>query len=98
MSGGTENKETAAKHSVVIEDRSRIKINCVDDVESFNEEKAVVYTSMGVMVITGYNFKVSRLNVDDGRLEIEGEIDKLEYTEAPDNRDGGGGFFGRLFR
>lgn len=98
MSGGNENKETTAKHSVVIEDRSRIKINCVDDVESFNEEKAVVYTSMGVMVITGYNFKVSRLNVDDGRLEIEGEIDKLEYTEAPDSRDGGGGFFGRLFR
>ena len=98
MSGGNENKETAAKHSVVIEDRSRIKINCVDDVESFNEEKAVVYTSMGVMVITGYNFKVSRLNVDDGRLEIEGEIDKLEYTEAPESRDVGGGFFGRLFR
>ena len=96
MSGGTENKET--KHSVVIEDRSRVKINCVDDVESFNEEKAVVYTSMGVMIITGYNFKVSRLNVDDGRLEIEGEIDKIEYTEAPDSRDSGGGFFGRLFR
>ena len=98
MSGGNENKETAAKHSVVIEDRSRVKINCVDDVESFNEEKAVVYTSMGVMIITGYNFKVSRLNVDDGRLEIEGEIDKIEYTEAPDSRDSSGGFFGRLFR
>ncbi len=98
MSSGTENREAAAKHSVVIEDRSRIKINCVDDVESFNEEKAVVYTSMGVMIITGYNFKVSRLNVDDGRLEIEGEIDKLEYTEAADSRENSGGFFGRLFK
>lgn len=93
-----ENRETGAKHTVVIEDRSRIKINCVEDVESFNEEKVVVYTSMGIMIITGYNFKVSRLNVEDGQLVIDGEIDKLEYTEATGPAETGGGFFGRLFK
>ena len=34
------------KHTVTIENRERIVINCVDDVESFNEEKVVVYTGM----------------------------------------------------
>ncbi len=93
-----ENREAGAKHTVVIEDRSRIKINCVEDVESFNEEKVVVYTSMGIMIINGYNFKVSRLNVEDGQLVIDGEIDKLEYTEAAGPAETGGGFFGRLFK
>ena len=93
-----ENKESGVKHTVVIEDRSRIKINCVEDVESFNEEKVVVYTAMGVMIITGYNFKVSRLNVDDGQLVIDGEIDKVEYMEAAAVQETDGGFFGRLFK
>lgn len=93
-----ENKETGAKHCVVIENRSRIKINCVEDVESFNEEKVVVYTALGVMIVSGYNFKVSRLNVDDGQLVIDGEIDKIEYMESVSGAETGGGFFGRLFK
>lgn len=94
-----ENTEKTSKHSVLIEDRCRIKINCVEDVESFNEEKVVVYTAMGVMIISGYNFKVSKLNVDDGQLIIDGEIDKVEYMEVvhDDPRDNSG-FFGKLFK
>lgn len=91
--------ENSAKHSVLIENRSRIKINCVEDVESFNEEKVVVYTAMGAMIVTGYDFKVSKLNVDDGQLIIDGEIDKVEYVEdAGNDRGESGGFLGRLFR
>lgn len=94
-----ENTEKTNKHSVLIEDRCRIKINCVEDVESFNEEKVVVYTALGVMIICGYNFKVSRLNVDDGQLIIEGEIDKVEYMEVVDeDRGDSSGFFGKLFK
>ncbi len=92
-----ENSET--KHTVLIENRNRIKINCVEDVESFNEEKVVVYTSMGVMVVTGFDFKVSRLSVEDGQLVIDGEVDKVEYMEeARDDRGGSSGLLGRLFR
>lgn len=88
-----------SKHTVLVENRSRIKINCVEDVESFNEEKVVVYTSMGVMVITGFDFKVSRLSVDDGQLVIDGEVDNIGYMEAAkEERGESGGFLGRLFR
>ena len=52
------------KHTVTIENRERIVINCVDDVESFNEEKVVVYTGMGVMIVSGYNFTVSYTHLD----------------------------------
>jgi sporulation protein YabP len=87
-----ENNESMGRHTVTIEDRKRIKINCVEDVESFNEEKVVVYTSMGVMIVSGFDFKVNRLSVEDGQLIIDGEV-------VADNDDrGGSGFFGKLFR
>ena len=85
-----ENNESMGRHTVTIEDRKRIKINCVEDVESFNEEKVVV---------SGFDFKVNRLSVEDGQLIIDGEVDKVEYMEVADNDDrGGSGFFGKLFR
>ena len=94
-----ENNESMGRHTVTIEDRKRIKINCVEDVERFNEEKVVVYTSMGVMIVSGFDFKVNRLSVEDGQLIIDGEVDKVEYMEVADNDDrGGSGFFGKLFR
>lgn len=93
-----DNHEGTGKHTVTIEDRQRIKVNCVEDVESFNEEKVVVYTTLGVMIINGYNFKVSRLNVDDGQLIIDGEVDKVEYMETVSGAEPSGGFFGKLFR
>ena len=50
------------------------------------------------MIVSGYNFKVHCLNVDDGKLIIDGEIDKVEYIEAPGGGGESTGFFGRLFR
>lgn len=99
MDRNNTDRADAKRHTVVIEDRCRIKINCVDDVESFNDEKVVVYTSRGVMIVTGFDFKVSRLSVDDGQLVIDGEVDKVEYMEdMKDNRNDSGGLLGRLFR
>lgn len=90
-------ENTNNMHSVLIENRRRIRINCVEDVESFNEEKVIVYTTAGEMVVSGYDFKVSRLSVEDGELIIEGEIDRVEYAEYTETRSGGG-LFGKLFK
>lgn len=94
-----EKNESIGKHMVTIEDRKKIKITCVEDVESFNEEKVVVYTKLGVMVIVGYDFKISSLNLDNGGLTIDGEVDKVEYMEIVNESDReGASFFGKLFR
>ena len=51
------------------------------------------------MIVSGFDFKVNRLSVEDGQLIIDGEVDKVEYMEVADNDDrGGSGFFGKLFR
>ncbi len=89
--------EETKNHKVILENREKLTISGVDDVESFDEEKVVVITQMGTMTVTGADFRISRLNVDDGQLVIEGEIDEIEYSDTVrDNKSGG--FFGRLFK
>ncbi|MEG2670430.1 MAG: sporulation protein YabP [Oscillospiraceae bacterium] len=90
-------EEITCRHNVTIENRNRIIISEVDDVESFDEEKVVVYTSMGTLTLSGYDFKINKLNVDDGQLIVEGEIFGLEYSDT-ETKDSGKGFFGKLFR
>lgn len=89
--------ETSREHKVIIDNRNVIKIGAVDDIESFDEEKVVVLCSMGTMTITGKDFKMNKLNVDDGQLIVEGEIDEIAYSNTVSDEKGGG-FFGRLFR
>lgn len=84
-------------HKVVLEDRGRLMVSAVEDVESFDEEKIVIVTDMGTMTVIGGDFRISKLNVEDGQLVIEGEIDEIQYSDTM-HSDKGGGFFSRLFR
>ena len=82
--------ENTRTHSVKIDNRKQITVTAVDDVESFDEEKVVILTEMGTMTITGADFRISRLNVDDGQLEIQ-------YSDTV-REENSRGFFGRLFK
>lgn len=90
-------EEANGRHLITMENRNKLTITEVDDVESFDEERVVIYTSMGTLTVTGYEFRISKLNVDDGQLVIEGEVDSIEYTNT-ERADKGGGFFSRLFK
>jgi len=53
----------------------------------------VVITNMGEMTITGAGLKVARLDIQAGEVEIEGQIDGIDYGAVKK-----GGFLSRLFR
>lgn len=89
--------EAMREHKVMIDDRKRLTVSAVDDIESFDEEKVVILCDMGTMTVTGSDFKINRLNVEDGQLVIEGEIDEIQYSDRMTEKSGGG-FFGKLFR
>lgn len=89
--------ENATSHTVTLDNRNRLTVTAVNDIESFDEEKIVVLTEMGTMTVSGADFKINRLNVDDGQLIIDGEVDEIHYSQSTSlNTDRG--FFGRLFR
>ena len=85
------------KHSISMENRERLTITDVDEVESFDDEKVIISTSMGLMTVSGSDFKIHKLNVDDVHLVIEGFIDEIKYSENH-GKNNSGGFFSRIFQ
>ncbi|MBQ7278414.1 MAG: YabP/YqfC family sporulation protein [Clostridia bacterium] len=82
----------AANHEVHIEGQRHARITGVLDVESFHEEEAAVLTEAGVLVLTGEDLKLNRMDPDRGQVMIDGRILSLEYQQ-PQQRHG---LFARL--
>ena len=40
----------------------------------------VLRTSQGTLTVAGAGLNVSHLNLQEGRVEVEGEVDALEYS------------------
>ena len=89
------NSAMSTPHSLVLEDRKRLSISGVTDVESFDEETIALATELGELLIHGYDLHINRIDVESGDLSLEGEIISLTYT---DNQPQSSGFWGRLFR
>ena len=85
----------AAPHHVTLEDRRRLTVSGVEDVERFDESTIVLSTSLGVMTVTGEELHIEKLSLDGGDLQVEGSIDAILYEE---DREPRGGFFSRLLR
>jgi len=84
--------------NLILENREKLSISGVIDVESFNDECVIVETELGGLIIRGEDLHISKLNLDSSELNIEGEIISCEYTDNEGSRSGGLGFFGRIFR
>ena len=83
-------------HCIHMENREVLSITGVKDVGSFNEREIAVFTEAGGMTIEGSGLHITRLDLDDGQIAVEGEICAIEYDDdTPQQR---GSFFSRVFR
>lgn len=82
-------------HAIHIEGRSLTSVTGVKDVASFNEEEVDLITEAGSLTIEGIRLHITKLNLDEGQVVLEGEVVALEYSDAPEAR---GNVFSRLFK
>ena len=82
-------------HKITMENREKMFICGVEDVESFDENEIIIYTTEGMLSIKGSDLHLNHLNTEDGELNIEGNIDALTYSNTELNR---GGFFSKIFK
>lgn len=85
-------------HSILMENRERVTITGVQDVDSFDEASVLFVTDMGYIVLHGMDLHISKLNLEEGQLIVEGEIIGLEYNDHEGLGGKSGGFFKKLFR
>ena len=81
MSTALSGKQEIMQHSVQMERRKHASITGVSDVCSFHETEIVLKVETGLMFITGENLHIGKLLLDDGKLDIEGQIDSLIYEK-----------------
>ena len=86
--------EAARGHVVTLSDRSRLGVTGVEDVDCFNEQIVVLRTALGTLTVAGAGLNLSRLSLEEGCVDIDGEVDSIEYSGGKKS----GGLLGRLFR
>ena len=86
-------KPAVKPHSVSMDDRCRLNVTGVDDVESFDETTIVMNTSQGNLIVRGSGLHIGKISLDVGEIKDEGMITDLNYEEKAHT----GGFWSRLF-
>ena len=87
----------ARPHTLMMEGRVRAKLTGVTAVSCFNEQEVVLETSAGEVALVGEELHIEQLNLEEGQLDVTGEIAAIEYSELAPKKEKRG-LFGRRKR
>ena len=76
-------------HIINIDNREKITITEVVDVESFNEDNVLLTLKSGGLVIKGQNLHMQKLDLAEGSAVITGFVHAALYTEKKDKQEKG---------
>jgi len=82
-------------HNVIIENRKKLTVTGVTDLDSYDEQSVIAFTDIGEMCIRGENLHLNKIDVASGELSLEGDIYSITYS---DSRQMKGGMLSRLFK
>lgn len=85
-------KAAEKPYGMTIDQRKKAVITGVTDVESFDEGTVVLHTHGGRLTLSGSGLHVSSLQLEDGKLAVDGAINSAVYDSGARRR---GGFFRR---
>ena len=68
-------------HYIQIENKERISISQVTDVDAFDEETLWANLEEGGVEITGVKLNVEKLDMQEGILVVSGKIISVQYTD-----------------
>lgn len=84
------------RHNAIMEDRSRLMLTGVNDVESFDEHSIILFTQLGELTVRGQGLHISEMSLESGEVSVDGEISALIYGDK--DRVKKLSMFGKLFR
>ena len=83
------NQTTEKPYGLTMDRREKAVLTGVTDVERFDENEVVLHTHGGRLVLTGTGLHVSSLQLEEGRLLVDGAIDGAVYAGNAVKRRGG---------
>lgn len=85
--------KTKQKQILTLEDRKKLSITDVTEVESSDETGVKLNTTYGKLFISGTGLTINQINVETGEFSLTGEVKKLEYKSSQSK-----GKFSSLFK
>lgn len=86
--------KTQKPHSLILEDRKKLSVTGVEEVESFDERQIILLTQQGSLILRGEELHIDRLSLDTGELGVTGLITDFGYEETVRS----GSLWSRLFK
>ena len=81
-------------HRLSLDQRNRLTVSGVDEVESFDESAIRMTTRGGDLLVRGRGLHIEKLSLDGGDLLVDGTVDALIYQEPEEAAS----FLSLLFR
>lgn len=86
-------------HQFTFTDRKNGSVTGVVDVVSFDPNLILLETTRGMLTIKGKELHVSRLHLEKGEVDMEGEFTSLVYSDDGNyGRRQKGNLLGRMFK
>ena len=89
-----DDKNFQQPHSLIMENRNKLEITGVKNVDTFDDENIIMSTCRGELTVKGSNLNIEKFSIETTEIGISGDIIALVYTSDRST----GGFFSKMFR
>lgn len=74
--------ELSKRHSIKIVYNESVEVSGVENIVSYDSKNVVFKLSNNVLNLTGLNFDVRSLDLDQGKVVVSGRVNSLSYDTA----------------
>ena len=94
-----ESRETPL-NQIILTDRKILQANGIMEVDSFDDKQIIAVSKLGLLVIKGEALHIVQLNLEEGKMALEGEVSTILYSESKQNKmkSRGKGIMERMFK
>ena len=86
--------ESQKNHSLLLTSRESLALTGISEVVSVSESALVCNLQQGNLIITGDNLKVTKLDVESGKVDLTGTVNSIKYSNTKSKEK----FFKKLFK
>lgn len=81
--------------NLTLKDRSSLVVSGVEHIYSFDDKKVELRTSLGDMIIQGEELDMSKLNLEEKVVSVDGTINSIVYDKPKKQQES---FFKKVFK
>lgn len=93
-----EQNTISKSHKLSLDNRKKMSLTGIRDVVSFDLTQILLESTLGMIHIKGSDIKVTRLSLEKGEVDIDGNVDSITYSAVKDYGEKGKSIIKRMFR